>query len=465
MSIPNISPLSMAGSARRARAAANGAPIPTPGQMRANQRQLKENERCSMPFPADNPVIIDDSRSVNQLVAYLRRPQRSRPMVVLTLRPGEARPWSNPDRLFRDFDIDVALITDSSTNFTFTNGIGRDFTVFNGAAQVYPSDSGWLDGEDMPNRIMADGSKGPMAFDKALRRSIANQIEREAGFGSYADRMAAASGANADPDADDGMMMTSEDGSIIGYSSVSSAAPRTEGHGDAADVDVDALIGSPDEGGDDLTEDQAVALVSRLTAEASGALVKDLLRRIRAERRRNAQLRNRLEAADGDLAKARESIGQLDDALAQQCGRYRTMRGHFADDGERLRFERDRFAMWVREEWALRVKASEKASKPLPAHWECTADFFDMMEATQVDRAAVVRAVVKVLLGDLRDCHQCRTGKGGNNPPRRDAEGDIIWRFYVERQTANAHRLHFVRRGDGTVVFRFVGGHDDEDRS
>lgn len=464
MSMSNISPLSMAGAARRARAAANGAPIPTPGQMRANQRRLKEAERCSMPFPAQAPVIIDDSRSVNQLVDYLLRPQRSRPMVVLTLCPGDRRPWSNPDRLFHDFDIDVALITDSSTNFTFTDGIGRDFTVFNGAAQVYPSDSGWLDGEDMPNRIMADGSKGPMAFDKALRRSIANQIEREAGFGSYADRMAAAGGADAGSDADDGMMMTSEDGSIIGYSSTSSADPRTEVHRDAADVDVDALIGSPDED-DDMTEDQAVALVSRLTATANGALVKDLLRKVRAERRRNAQLRVRLAATDGDLAKARDSIGQLDDALAQQGGRYRTMRGHFADDGERLRFERDRFAMWVREEWALRVKASEKASKPLPAHWECTADFFDMMEATQVDRAAVVKAVVKVLLGELRDCHPCRTGKGGNNPPRRDAEGDIIWRFYVERQTANAHRLHFVRRGDGTIVFRFVGGHDDEDRS
>lgn len=463
---PAPTPRYVASSTRRARAAAAGTPIPTPAVMRGRgraSRQAPAGVPASVLFPSNQPVYIRGAQEMHELVSYLKLPLRSRPLVVLTTRRTGGRPWSDPAKLCRDFAVDVAVIDDCDLCFAFTDGIGRDFTVFNGAAQVYPSDDGWLDGEPMPNRVKAEDAKGPVPFDAALRQSIRRQLEREEGLDTCMGRLAIER-------AEGGRTVTASDGSIIGYSSQSNAAPvpgaGASAEGDAAptggDPAADRLLAMADVADDDGDSglEGAGALIAQLSAASSARLIEELLVQVKGGRRRVAQLQGKVDALSAQLDKANGYAQRKADQLVQQGGQYRTMRGMFAGERERLAFERDRFDMWVREEWAARVPAGEKASRPLPASWGYEDGFFDSLESTQVSRTLVVKAVTKVLLGELRDCHPLRENEGGNAAPRRDDDGNIIWRFPVERQVAAARRLHFVRRGD-VIVFRDVSGHDD----
>lgn len=53
--------------------------------------------------------------------------------------------------------------------------------------------------------------------------------------------------------------------------------------------------------------------------------------------------------------------------------------------------------------------------------------------------------------------HQLRTSKGGDNPGRKDAHGNTIYRCNVHGQ----YRLHFTRDGAERVTFLSVNTHDD----
>ncbi len=53
--------------------------------------------------------------------------------------------------------------------------------------------------------------------------------------------------------------------------------------------------------------------------------------------------------------------------------------------------------------------------------------------------------------------HQLRTGRGGDNPGRKDAHGNTIYRCNVHGQ----YRLHFTRNGAERVTFLSVNTHGD----
>lgn len=53
--------------------------------------------------------------------------------------------------------------------------------------------------------------------------------------------------------------------------------------------------------------------------------------------------------------------------------------------------------------------------------------------------------------------HQLRAGGGGDNPGRKDAHGNTVYRCNVHGQ----YRLHFTRDGAERVTFLSVNTHDD----
>lgn len=53
--------------------------------------------------------------------------------------------------------------------------------------------------------------------------------------------------------------------------------------------------------------------------------------------------------------------------------------------------------------------------------------------------------------------HQLRAGRGGDNPGRKDAHGNTVYRCNVHGQ----YRLHFTRDGAERVTFLSVNTHDD----
>lgn len=129
-----------------------------------------------------------------------------------------------------------------------------------------------------------------------------------------------------------------------------------------------------------------------------------------------------------------------------------------------------RFAS-IREEldWQLQAQSllqfsvEERERHPL-APWSYGEKFFDSLaecEHGDMSRWALIRTMVLVLAGKetlngLRQ-HQLRTGRGGDNPGRKDEQGNAIYRCNVHGQ----YRLHFSRDAAGRVMFLSVNTHDD----
>lgn len=129
----------------------------------------------------------------------------------------------------------------------------------------------------------------------------------------------------------------------------------------------------------------------------------------------------------------------------------------FLDQEEQFRHE-------VYHEWARRVPAGEKASKPL-ADCVLGPNFLrSLADVEGINRSKVVAVVVEVLTDQVqqlagRDLHQLRTGSAGSPYVTRH-DGATCWRVALQRESAAARRLHYWRTRDGYELSRVVL-HDD----
>ncbi|HEX6969692.1 MAG TPA: hypothetical protein VF174_12905 [Micromonosporaceae bacterium] len=129
----------------------------------------------------------------------------------------------------------------------------------------------------------------------------------------------------------------------------------------------------------------------------------------------------------------------------------------FLDPEEQFRYE-------VYCEWARRIPAAEKASKPL-ADYKLAPGFLKSIEEIEgISRAKIIAVVVEVLTGqaqhlDGRDVHKLRTG-GPGSPYVTRSDGAACWRVALQRESAAARRLHYWEKGN-TYEFSRVVLHDD----
>lgn len=436
-------------------------PRPRP-QQRIDKRHDVDRSHClSSLFPSDQPIAIRTAEAAGELGWYLLLPHRERPVVVLTTRADGGRPWADPARLKHDFDVDVAVIDSSDVCLAFAGRVGRRSAVSGGYARVYPSDAAWQDDPALlPRSIEPRKDQGVGGFDHWLRICIGNQINREQRLVRCSSRLL-----GDDANAVNGRMMTASDGSMVGYSVGPGIACAKSATADDDSVTVaDDLCDALEAGLADPAAGVS-SLIALKDSEGSARLIADLAGRLIAEHRQVDRLRRKVEAMKGDCDKAREHAQRQRSMRVQQEGRYRTMRGMFVDDRERLSFERERFSMWIRETWALMVDAREKALRPLPEHWDYEDGFFDAMARTQVDRQSVLEAAVDVLTGvamrsKSRDCHPLREGRGAGERVVIGANGDPVYRIRLD-QGHGARRMHFTKGGDGGVTFVSVGAHED----
>lgn len=130
--------------------------------------------------------------------------------------------------------------------------------------------------------------------------------------------------------------------------------------------------------------------------------------------------------------------------------------GRFASAREELDWQ-------LRAQSLLQFTVEERGRRPL-AQWSYGGGFFDSLaecEHGDMSRWSLIRTMLLVLAGKetlsgLRH-HQLRTGRGGDNPGRKDEHGNTIYRCNVHGQ----YRLHFTRDGAGCVTFLSVNTHDD----
>lgn len=133
-------------------------------------------------------------------------------------------------------------------------------------------------------------------------------------------------------------------------------------------------------------------------------------------------------------------------------------RGWFADPVDDLRFA-------VRQAWARRIPAGEKAANPL-GEWSVGPAFIDSLAHLGTVRySKLAEVIADVLVGDparlaALEQHELRTGEGGNAPIHVREDGAVCYRVYLQQKSPSARRLHYWRRGNWVELSRVVL-HDD----
>ena len=98
--------------------------------------------------------------------------------------------------------------------------------------------------------------------------------------------------------------------------------------------------------------------------------------------------------------------------------------------------------------WALSIRTTARVFPPGDAWCDDSSLVYCVLSALPTNPLAV--------FSGLRQ-YQLRTGRGGDNPERKDEHGNTIYRCNVHAQ----YRLHFTRDGAERVTFLSVNTHGD----
>ncbi|PAU69839.1 hypothetical protein B1400_0374 [Bifidobacterium italicum] len=213
--------------------------------------------------------------------------------------------------------------------------------------------------------------------------------------------------------------------------------PRLRAHSTLADVPVERLLATVD------TLDAAHATIRRMHAQ-----VVDLSQN-------NRRLNDAVGKLREDNAKLNRDNRDYEKAL-EDGNPLAAFSGRFASPREELDWQ-------LHAQSLLQFTVEERGNQPL-AQWAYADEFLDSLaecEHGDMSRRSLIHTMLFVLTGretanGLRQ-HPLRTGRGGDNPSRKDDQGNVILRRNVHGQ----YRLHFTRDGAGRVTFISVNAHDD----
>lgn len=124
-------------------------------------------------FPADGPVTLRDRLDVAQLVSYLRRDTRDRPVALVSIGAGAAVPAVSVSELVKAAkgEADIVVIPTDDLTFALSDAVGNEASVYRGACRVYPPGASWEEDpfsvplrmartkqevDDLPGLLMAD---------------------------------------------------------------------------------------------------------------------------------------------------------------------------------------------------------------------------------------------------------------------------------------------------------------------
>jgi hypothetical protein len=199
---------------------------------------------------------------------------------------------------------------------------------------------------------------------------------------------------------------------------------------------------------------RVTALTNELAAERSTRIA--LAGELAGLRAQAADLESQLDRAERAVEKLQTRYRNAD--RKRQIADRRARTAEFLDPEEQFRYE-------VRQEWAERIPATDKAERPLAAY-TLGPEFLASLDRVEgVKRAKVVAVVVEVLTGLVqhlagREPHQLREGSGGGSAYYSRADGATCWRVALQRDVPAARRLHYWRAGEKYELSR-VALHDD----
>ena len=130
-----------------------------------------------MQLPSESAVTLRDDWDVNDLASYLRRSQRSRITVVVSVPQQQAKPPVDVGELKRRLGAKAdVVVVPAALTFKLTDALGRTGSVFGGAARMYPCDDGWLSDQYRTELIHPKGS--PNSMLGAIERAVAHELRR-----------------------------------------------------------------------------------------------------------------------------------------------------------------------------------------------------------------------------------------------------------------------------------------------
>lgn len=130
-----------------------------------------------MQLPSESAVTLRDDWDVNDLASYLRRSQRSRITVVVSVPQQQAKPPVDAGELKRRLGAKAdVVVVPAALTFKLTDALGRTGSVFGGAARMYPCDDGWLSDQYRTELIHPKGS--PNSTLGAIEQAVAHELRR-----------------------------------------------------------------------------------------------------------------------------------------------------------------------------------------------------------------------------------------------------------------------------------------------
>ncbi|MDR1512055.1 MAG: hypothetical protein LBS56_01030 [Propionibacteriaceae bacterium] len=135
-----------------------------------------------MELPSVIPATTRDTLDVAMLATYLTKSSRTRPVVVLTVPHGSARPLVSADALMAlgGGRADVVTVPTDDLTWKLAELLGREAAVFGGACRVYPGGDAWVrHPHSVPLRLTRTPDER-QALEPALRQDLRAALAPEA---------------------------------------------------------------------------------------------------------------------------------------------------------------------------------------------------------------------------------------------------------------------------------------------
>ncbi|WIB65512.1 hypothetical protein [Curtobacterium sp. MCBD17_040] len=405
---------------------------------------------------------METTDDVTRLATLLEDPNRDMPVVVLSTPAGDVQPRFLMDQVVRDLGGNsfISVIPTGPLTFRLGDRLGEDFTVYGGAARVYPPGTDWLHDRTAAPIVFAYADSDRRHITDTLTRRVV-EATAAAAPPAYEATVTSSAGASTQtltvdgPDWDTIMSAVTEQHEQRQQQpppQESQPAPRTRKDLIAEVATLTARIAT-------LEQDN-----QRLNAIQTGNTNRTLRNTITSLEKQLAAAQQQLRDADLTRARVEAKLAVALETVRETGRRYAraAKKGGNAVSTTSCPIPIDQFPTAdaaarhaILLAWVDRVPATEKTERPLP-DYDVLPGFVDSFtDLTDTQTSKALRCVVDILTGrenlPARRVHPLRTSDAGNAPAHVRADGAVCFRANIETNTASARRLHYWKRGDGRI--------------
>ena len=410
------------------------------------------------------PSRVTTVQELDELTAWLRSDDRDQPVVLISTPNGTAHTRFNDTDVattLRD-EAEVFIIETGDLTWRLTDNLGEGFSVYGGAARVYPVGTGWL--EDMFLSPLV------FAYEADVKSTVTGTLIRVARKFSPA-LLSFTTVTAPDPASSASLFVETlrsvRDAGVVPGPVGAAPAVRRDEPAETVAVPSEPSTPAPTQSSKSAlqcslesvaTERARVSQLEAALATADDAAEQRLAAA-------TAELRRELATAESNLRVSREA-----QRIAGSAARAARAKRQDGTDSIALPLEQfidqddaARHAIYLA--WVERIPASDKVAMPLPSYALSDRFTASLTDLTSDKLAKALRCAVDVLTGLAdtsvsRRVHPLRQNEAGDSGVTTDTDGAVCMRANIESNTASARRLHYWKRPNGSIELIRVVLHD-----